>query len=186
VRRSSAVIELLSNLLIDNCQVEELRELRQTISSRENITGSQRSQDAHDDPPLISSVSPSSAYHSCFDGEDVASDQPPNQFDYAIEIAHFEGAGNQEGESDGFYQNELNVASSLSLQANASPANKPRCWDVEPNSNSTAALNLNLAHKLTLKGVKRVAFSTDGKYLATASSLGVVSIFNTRTGERVR
>jgi len=87
----------------------------------------------------------------------------------------------------------MNVASrtsplSLQPEANIPPANKPvfSAWDVEPNPSSTATLNLNLVHKLTIKGMKRVTFSMDGKHLAAASSLGVVSIFDTRTGKRIR
>jgi len=193
VRDSSAVNELLIQLLIDKSQVEELRELRQTISSRTVIQHGQTHRDADDNLPLMSPASSSSAYNSCFDGEDEASDRLPNQ-ENAKEIAHLEGEGSREGdnlgESDGPYQNEIYVAprtSSLPPQVDASvsPANEP--GDVESNSNSTTALNLNLVHKLTLeKGGKMVAFSVDGKYLAVASSSGTVSIFDTRNWKRTR
>jgi len=165
VRRSSAVNELLIHLLIDKSQVEELRELRQTISNREKNTVTHHGQEAHDDPPLISPV------------------------------GHLEGerhqGGDPLGESDESYQEGINDApgtSSLPSQANLSTANEAgnSAWDVELNSNLTAALNLNLVHKLTVTGENTLAFSMDGKYLATASSSGMVSIFDTRTGKRIR
>jgi WD40 repeat protein len=120
---------------------------------------------ADDNLPLISpsvSESSSSSYHSYFDGEDATSGRLPNE-ENAKEIGHLEGEGSQR------------KAMGPTLHG-----------IVEPNSNSTAPLNLNLMHKLTLEGEKRVAFSMDGKYLATASSSGVVSIFDMRTGKRIR
>jgi len=184
VRRSSAVNELSIHLLIDKSQVEELRELRQSISSSTVI---QHGQEAH---TLIPPVASSSAYNACFDGEDASSDRLPNQ-ENVKEIAHLEGEGSQEGdnlgESDGPHQNEIYVAPrtlSLPHRVVVPPANEP--GDVGSNSNSTAAMNLNLMHKLTLEGEKLVAFSMDGKYLAVASSSGVVSIFDTRIWKRIR
>ena len=96
------------------------------------------------------------------------------------ERGHLDGEGNLE-ESDGSSHNEVNDTPSTLLQANLSPDNKPwySAWDVEYNSNSTATLNMNLMHKLT------VAFSMDGRYLATASGSGIVTIFDTRTGKRI-
>jgi len=162
--------ELLTQL-IDRNQVKELRELRQTISSRENNTVCQYGQDiarVTDDKasPLISPVSSSSECHSPFDGEDAASDN-------AKEIGHLEGERNQEGA-----QNEVNVApviTGISLQAIVTPVNQPgySAWDVVFNDNTTAALNLNLVHNLKQEGRSRVIFIMDGKYLAT----GIVSIF---------
>jgi WD40 repeat protein len=84
---------------------------------------------------------------------------------------HFDGERNQEG-------GELTVEPtlvSLSPESNST-------------SNTTAALELNLVHKLTRNGRTYccLAFSGDGKYLATASRSCVVSIFDSKTGKRIR
>jgi len=187
---------LLIQLLIDRTQVNELQELRQTISNRENNTVSRHGhgQDitlvcgvTDDNPsPLISPVS-SSGYHSIFDGEDAAFNHLHNPKN-AKENGHLVGDSSQEG-----CENKINIAptitTSLSLQVpRVIPANKPgySAWDVGFIGNSAATLKLNLVHKLTLEGRIRVAFSVDGKHLATASSLGIVSIFDSRTGKRIR
>jgi len=169
-----------SNFGIDRNQVEELQELRQTISSRENNTVFQHSQDiAHtcgatdSDSDASPPTSPTSSSSDCY----------PTFEDASKGIGHFEG------ERDVPYQNEINVASAItgtSLQAIATPANKPEfsAWNVVFNDNTTVALNLNLVHKLTQEGRTRLAFSMDGKYLA-AAGLGIVSIFDSKTGERI-
>ena len=151
-------------------------ELRQTVSSHENNPVCQHSQDIAQDNAslLISPVSSSSEYYSesSFDGEDAASDN-------AKETGHFEGEINQEDA-----QNEINAAPSTPLQAIVTLANNPG-YSIEFNSNTTAALNLNMVHNLTQEEGNRVTFSMDGKYLATASTSGVVSIFVSKTGERI-
>ena len=152
---------MLIGLLIDQSQVKELQELRQTISHRE---------EHHEEGGAI------------------------GQLEDAKEIGHFEGERIQES-GDGPC-NEIIVEPtpsvsgivSLSPESNSASTNKPAyCeWDVEYNSDTTASLKLNLVHKLTQKGRTYVTFSGDGKYLATASSLGIVSIFDSKTGKRIR
>jgi len=72
-------------------------------------------------------------------------------------IGHIECERNQEGD-----QSEKNVVStitgttSLSPQANVTPANGYSAWDFELNSNSTATLNL--MQKFTQERGNRVAF----------------------------
>jgi len=147
-----------------------------------------------DDNPLIPpvTVSSSNRYHSSFEEEDDVDllQNPEN----AKEIGHFEGERIQEGD-DGAC-NEIIVEPtptvsgivSLSPESNSTSTNKPAhsAWDVEFNTDTTASMKLNLLHKLTQKGRTYVTFSADGKYLATASSLGIVSIFYSKTGKRIR
>ena len=97
MRCGSDVNELLIQLLLDKSQVEELQELRQKIFSRENNTGTQHGQEAPDNPPLMSSASSAGEY---LDGDDVASNQLPNQ-ENAKETGHLEGEENQEGDNPG-------------------------------------------------------------------------------------
>jgi len=170
---------LLIQVIIDESQVRELQELRHTISGRGIKTVCQhgRACGVTNDiaSPLVSPAPSSSEYCTIFEGEDAA-------FDNAKEI----GPSRVEGERG---QEDRNVAPAItgtSLQVTVTPANKLGYppWDVEYNSNTTAALNLNLVHKLTQEGRTNVTFSMDGKYLATASSSGIVSIFDSKTGER--
>jgi len=169
---------LIQVIIIDESQVRELQELRHTISSREIKTVCQHDLDiaracgVTDDnaSPPISPVSSSSEYCTVFEGEDAASHNEE-------EIGHIEGERSQE---------DINVVPAItgtSLQANVTPANEPE-YHVAYDSNRTAALKLNLVHKLTQEGRTRVTFSMDGKYLATASCSGIVSIFDSKTGER--
>jgi len=171
--------ELLIQVIIDESQVRESQELRHTISGREIKTVCQHGLDiaracgvTNDNAsPPISPVSSSSEYCTVFEGEDAASHNEE-------EIGHIEGERSQE---------DINVALAItgtSLQATVTSADKPGypAWNVY-NSNTVASLNLNLVHKLSLEGRTKVAFSMDGKYLATASSLGIVSIFDSKTGE---
>ena len=138
---------------------------------------------------MISPVSSSSEYHSSLEEEDSSTDRLQNPEN---EIGHFEGEIFQEGGDgpDNQITVEPTVTGSLSLspESNSTSTNKPgySAWDVESSSNMTAALKLNLVHKLTQKGRTFVTFSMDGKYLATASSLGIVSIFDSKTGKRIR
>jgi len=176
---------LIQVIIIDESQVRELQELRHTVSGREIKTVCQHGLDiaracgvTNDNAsPPISPVTSSSEYCTVFEGEDAASHNEE-------EIGHIEGERNQEGA-----QNDINAAPTItgnSLQATVTPADKPGYppWDVEYNSNTTASLNLNLMHKLTQEGMTSVTFSLDGKYLATASSSGILSIFDSKTGER--
>ena len=189
---------------IDRSQVEELRKLRQqAISRREEYTVYQHGQGEighasldSDDDHLSSPVSSSSESHSSFEEEDDATAQlrsPEN----AEVVGHLEGERNQGGGDvggrDESYQNELRTEPtgtgivSLPPESNSNSTNKPAfsAWDVEFNSDTTATLNLNLVQKLTQKGRSYLTFSMDGKYLATASSLGIVSIFDSKTGKRI-
>jgi len=163
-----------------------LRELRQTISCREEHTVCQR--EIADD--LTSPVSSSSEYRdSSFEGAATDRLYDPES---AKEVGQFEGERVQEGGDDP--DNQITVEPtvtgivSLSPESNSTSTNKPgySAWDIEFSSNTTAALNLNLVHKLTRKGRAYVTFSMDGKYLATASTFGVVSIFDSKTGKRIR
>ena len=174
---------LLIQVIIDESKVRELQELRHTISSRGIKTVCQHGLDiaracgvTNDNAsPPISPVSSSSEYCTIFEGEDAAPDN-------AKEIGHIKGERNQEGA-----QNDINVAPAITgtpLQATVTPANEYLVWDLEYNSNTTASLNLNLVHKLTQEGITNVTFSMDGKYLATASSSGILSIFDSKTRER--
>jgi len=156
-------------LLIDTSRVKELQELRQTISSRENHTVCQHGHTVH---ACGDNTSPE--YH--FDGEYSALTK-------AKEIGHLEGEENQE---DG--QNEINVARTITETTPQAIVNQPgdSGWYVfQFNGNTKAALNLNLVHKLTQEGRIRVAFSMDGKYLAAASSSGIVSIFDLKSGKKI-
>src|SRR5258708_38299179 len=107
----------------------------------------------------------------------------------AKEIDHLEENMNQRGGQKRINVVPITGTAPLSLQAaqNVTPANELdySAWDVEYNSNTTTSLNLHLVHKWSLEGRTRVTFSMDGKYLATASSLGIVSIFDSNTGERI-
>ena len=169
---------LLIQVIIDESQIRELQELRHTISSRGIKTVCQhgRACGVTNDiaSPLVSPAPSSSEYCTIFEGEDAASDN-------AKEI----GPSRVEGERG---QEDINVAPAVtgtSLHATVTPANKPGypAWDLEY-SNTTAALKLNLVHELTQEGRTNVTFSMDGKYLATASSSGIVSIFDSKTGKR--
>ena len=79
------------------------------------------------------------------------------------------------------------VAPLLPHELSVAPTNEPghSAWDVKLLSDSTNSA-LKLVHKLTQEGGTYVSFSTDGKYLATASSLGIVTIFASKTGKRIR
>ena len=173
-----------------------MRELRQTISHREEHTDCQHghreiTHSAYrdtDDRSLVSPVSSSSEYHSSFEDEDAATDRL-NDPENVEEVGQFEGERKQDG-GDG-PDNQITTITgivSLSPESNSNSTNEPgySTWDVEFSSNTTAALNLNLVHKLTQKGITYVAFSMDGKYLATASTSGIVSIFDSKTGKRIR
>jgi len=123
-----------------------------------------------------SPISPVSSSIEPFHGDDATSEN-------AKEVDH-EGEGGQKRTN----VVPITGTAPLSLQAtpNVTPANELEyAWDVEYNNDTTASLNLNLVHKLSLEGRTRVTFSMDGKYLATASSLGRVSIFDSKTGERI-
>ena len=179
--------ESLTHTFIDRIQVEELRELRQTVSRHEEHTTHSRDTD---DRSLVSAVSSSSEYHPSFEDEDAATDRL-NDPESAKKVGQFKGERDEEG-GDG-PDNQITVEPtvtgivSLSPESNSTSTNNPgySAWDVEFSSNTTAALNLILVHKLTQKG-SFVTFSTDGKYLATASILGIVSIFDSKTGKRIR
>jgi len=182
-RRMQFWCERVVDVLIDRKQVKELQELRQTISSRENNTVPRHGQDiadacgvTDDNPsPLISTVSSSGEYYSPLDGEDAALHNP----EILKGVGYLEGEGNQEDD-----ENEIDSAPITGL---GTASHATGHWAGEFNSNSsTTTLNLNLVHKLTLEGRIRVAFSVDGKHLATASSLGIVSIFDLKTGKRIR
>jgi len=173
-----------------------LRELRKTVSCREEHTVSQHGQGEIADP-LISPISSSSEYHSSFE-EGTVTDQLHNP---ANTVGKLEGEGNQRGGGGGGrgdepYQNEISEGPTVSVTgivtpspesnstSTSNPGNFP--WDIEFNGDTTAALNLNLVQKWTQKGRTCLTFSMDGKYLATASSLGIISIFDSKTGERIR
>jgi len=187
---------VVNTTFLDRSQVEELRELRQTISRREEHT--LVCQHGHgeithsacrdtDDSPLIPPASSSSEYHSSFEDEDAATDRLHDP-ESAKEVGQFEGERDQEG-GDG-PDNQITAVTgivSLSPESNSISTNKGySAWDVEYSSNTTAALNLNLVHKLTQKRRAYMTFSTDGKYLATASVSGLVSILNSKTGKIIR
>jgi len=82
---------------------------------------------------------------------------------------------------------EPTITGIASLSITDSPS-KPQysAWDVQFNGDTKTALNLNLVHKLTQKGTTYLSFNMDGKYLATASVLGIVSVFDSKTGKRIR
>jgi len=175
-----------------------LRELRQTASRREEHTVCQHGQGeiTHsacrdtDDGSLISPISSSSKYHSSFEDEDAATDRLHDP-ESTKEVA-FNGERDEEGgdgpDSQITVEPTVTGIVSLSPESNSTFTNKPgySAWDVEFSSNTTAALNLNLVHKLTQKGLTYVTFSMDGKYLAVASRSGIVSIFDSKTGKRFR
>jgi len=179
-----------------------LCELRQTVSRHEEHTLRQ-GEIAHacrdtDDNALISPVSSTSEYHSSFEEEDAAIDRLHN-LENVKEVGHLEGerdqGGGDVGERDEPYHNEITMGLtgivSLFPESNSTSTNKPgySAWGVEFNSDTshtTATLNLNLVQKLPQKGRTYLTFSMDGKYLATASGLGIVSIFDSKTGKRIR
>jgi len=150
-----------------------------------------------DDDPLISPVHPSSKYHSPYDEEDTVTDRlhyPEN----GELVGHLEEESNQRdgggGGRDEPFQNEISEGPSVtgtvspSPESNSTSTNKPGYspWDIELYHDTTAALHLNLVRKWTQKGITYLTFSMDGKYMATASDLGIVSVFDTKTGERIR
>jgi len=176
--------------LLDRIQVNELRELRQTVSCREEHTTCGRGEITD---PLTSPVSSISEYHTSFEEEDAATDRLHNPENAEV----VEGERNQGGGGGGGdepYQNEISEAPTVtgivspSPESNSTSTNEPEYspWDIELNSDTTAALNLNLVQKWTQKGRTYLTFSKDGKYLAAASSLGFVSIFDSKTGKRIR
>jgi len=182
---------------LDRSQVNELQELRQTVSCREEQTVQHGQGEIGNafrdtgDNALVSPVSSSSEYHSSFEEEDFASDRGHNPEN--AEVVEGKRSGDV-GERDGSYQNETNEGLavttgivSLSFESNSTSTNKSGYspWDIELNSDTTPALNLNLVQKWTQKGRTYLTFSMDGKYLATASDLGI-SIFDSKTGKRIR
>jgi len=170
----------LIQLFEDKSQIEELRELRQTISRREVCQHGQDIAHADDNPSPLISLIPSS--------EDAASDRLHDPENDKVTV-HLDGESNQEsGQNETLVAPTITGAASLSLQANVAPVNEPgySAWVVEFSGDTTAALNLNLVYKLIQKWRTRVTFSMDGKYLASASSSGVVSIFDSKTGKRIR
>ena len=178
---------LLIQSFLDGNQVQELLELRQKLSSREENTAYGATDD--NSSPLISPDSSSCEYYSTHDGEDAASDSL-HSLDNAEEIGHQGKERSQEctdaGGNEITEERTVTGSVSLSLESSATSTNKPRysAWDVEFNNN-TKALNLNLVHKMTQNGKTCATFSMDGKYLATASNLGIVSIFDSKTGKRI-
>ena len=168
-----------------------MRELRQTVSCREAHTICQYGRGEITDP-LTSPVSSTSEYHTSFEEEDAATDRLHNPEN--AELAdQLEGERNQEGGGGGDepYQNETSEApiiTGIVSLSNSTSTNKPEYspWEIELNNDTTAALLLNLVKKWTEKGMTHLTFSMDGKYLATASSSGVVSIFDSKTGKRIR
>jgi hypothetical protein len=159
---------LIQNFL-DKSQANELRELRQTIARREEphvcITDDNPS-------PLISRASSPSEYYSPLAMEEggAASDRLSDP------------------ESLEMMPEPTIAGVSFEADADVTSTNEPgySAWDVEPNSDTTGALQLNLVHKLEQEGGIYLTFSMDGKYLATASSLGIVSIFDAKSGKRIR
>jgi WD40 repeat protein len=152
-----------------------LLELRQTISRACGFTRN----NSHSPSPLISPVSSSSSeYYPCLEGEDTVPDRLDVPED-SRETGQIEADRNEE---DG------DVRERDGIELNALPTNKPvhSPWDVEFNNDTKIGLHLDLVHKLPQEGVGFVAFSMDGKYLATASSLGIVTIFDSKTGKRIR
>ena len=185
-----------------------MRELRKTVICHEEHTVCQRGQGeiAHacrdtDDGPLVSRVPPGSTseHHSPYEEEDIVTDRlhyPEN----AEVVGHLEGESNQGdsggggGGGDGPFQNEISEGPNVtgiispSPESNSTSTNKPGYspWDIESNHDTTAALHLNLVQKWTQKGRIYLTFSMDGKYLATASSLGILSIYDSKTRKRIR
>src|SRR5258708_4599354 len=103
--------------LLDRIQVEELLDLRQPFSCREEYTVCQHGQGeiTHscrdtDDNPLVSPVSSSSEYHSSFEEEDAVNDRPHNPENAEV-VDHIEGERNQGGGGIGGrdepYHNEI-------------------------------------------------------------------------------
>jgi hypothetical protein len=160
----------LIQIFLDNRQANELRELRQTIARREDP----RVCITDDNPsPLISRASSPSEYYSPLEMEEergAASDRLSDP--ESLEMTP-----------------EPTIAGvSFEADADVTSTNEPgySSWDVELNSDTTGALQLNLAHKLTQEGRIYLTFSMDGKYLATASISGILSIFDAKSGKRIR
>jgi len=180
--------------LLDRNQVNELRELRKTVSCREEHTIYQHGQGeiahARRDNTLTSPISSSSEYHPSFEPEDAVTDRLHNPENAEV-VGHLEEESDQE--SGGGDENEIGESPTVTGILSPSPesttfTNKPGYspWDIEFNSDTTAALHLNLVQKWTQKGRTCLTFSMDGKYLAAASSLGIVSIYDSKTGKRIR
>jgi len=181
-----------------------LRELRKTVFCHEEHTVCQhgRGESGYasscrdtDDDPLISPVHPSSEYHSPYDEEDTYRLHYPENGEV---VGHFEEESNQRdgggGGGDEPFQNEISEGPNVtgvvspSPESNSTSTNTPGYspWDIELNNDTTAALHLDLVQKWTQKGRIYLTFSMDGKYLATASDLGIVSIYDSKTGKRIR
>jgi hypothetical protein len=141
--------------------------------------------------PLISPVVSSSEYDSCLEEDDGASERLDDPGS-SKEVSLIEGDKNQEGNPNEIGTEPTIIGTeTLSLELNVTATtNEPRhsVWDIEINSDTMAAVNLTLVHKLKQERGIVLAFSMDGKYLATASSngSGIVSIFDPIMGERIR
>jgi len=184
-----------------------LRELRKTVFRHEEHTVCQHGQGESgdacrdtDDDPLISPVPPGSTreYNSPYEEEDTVTDRLNNLENVEV-VGHLEGESNQGdngggGGGDEPFQNEISEGPSVtgilspSPESNSTSTNKPGYspWDIELYHDTTAALHLYLVQKWTQKGRIYLTFSMDGKYLATASDLGIVSIYDSKTGKRIR
>lgn len=66
------------------------------------------------------------------------------------------------------------------------PYDSDATYSVDFNHDTKVALKLNLVHILSSTGETHVAFSVDGKYLATASEDGILHIFDGKTGKSLR
>ena len=153
-------------------QAKELQELRQkvfTADQRQIVCHDCKSSQTTDNvlSPILSPVSPSTEPYSSVDEE--------------------EGS-----RADNVQENETKKESTnLSLRSDITyfpqPDDPGVTYHVESNLDTKVALKLSQVHTLTQRTSRTyAAFSSDGKYLATASEDGTVHIFEAKTGKRLR
>ena len=163
--------------LIDTNLAKELQELRRTVvGTGKGSIVCQHCKSCVTTNDNLSPVSSSSEFYSSIDEEaggnlwenDISNDDKIRK-DSTISGNHF-----------------------LRMQTDVSPviqrAKHPgSTWKVEFNPDTKIALKLNLVHAMSQRAVKTyAAFSMDGKYLAAVSEIGIIHIYDVKTGKRIR
>ena len=188
--------EAANPTLVDTNQAKELQELRKMVagSTSKGICQLCKSSGTTGEnlSPILSPASSSDESYFSIGEDGTLSDQP---YDWREDERNQGGRSDNLGESYTSDEDEIQNNStipgntSLSLQSNLSPVAQPEAdytWKVEFNPDTKVALKLNLVHTLTQNAIRTyAAFSMDGKYLATVSETGVVSIFDVKTGKRL-
>ena len=157
--------------LVDTNQARELQHLRQTVLGTSISCQHCKSRGTTDDnpSPVVSPISSSSESYASFLDDGSAPDQQQEESD----------------QSEGLQENETRNYSGNTHVTRHDDADTT--FKVEFNPDTKVALKLNLEHSLTKNAVwTYVAFSMDGKYLATVSEPGIMQIFDVKTGKCLR